>query len=145
MRLAHLLRDNSDEVLASWESIVRTLSAARRLSQPALRDHMPDVILWLSSRLEQPSASFPHEQALEHAHERIDEGFDLSEVISEYAVLRDCLHELWEASPEGVTAREIRLLNQALDDLIAFTAVFYARTRLFGEPAEGVALPPAPH
>ena len=133
MALASLIRDRQEQILDAWEAIVRSLDAARRLSRPALRDQVGEFLGWLSHRLEhgEAGASFPHEYAIHHAHERVAEGYDLSEVISEYAVLRDCLHEAWEREPDTLeNPVELRLMNQALDDVIAFTAVFYARTKL---------------
>jgi len=134
MGLPTLIRERHDEILEAWEAIVRSLDSARRLSRPALRDHMSEFLGWLADRVEQSQvgASFPHEFAIGHAAERVAEGYDLSEVISEYAVLRDCLHEAWEREPECLEGPfELRVMNQALDDVIAFTAVYYARARFF--------------
>jgi RsbT co-antagonist protein rsbRD N-terminal domain len=134
MALALLIRERQEDILDAWEGIVRSLDSARRLSRPALRDQVGEYLEWLAERLEkgEVGAAFPQEYVVHHAHERVAEGYDLSEVISEYAVLRDCLHEAWEREPERLeNPIEIRLMNQALDDVIAFTAVYYARTRLF--------------
>ncbi len=140
MALSLLIRTRQEEILDAWEAIVRSLDSARRLSRPALRDQVAEYLLWLAERMERGEigVAFPHEYAAHHARERVSEGYDLSEVISEYAVLRDCLHEAWEREPEHLeNPVEIRLMNQALDDMIAFTAVYYARTRLFrSEPLE---------
>lgn len=136
MSLAALIREERESILAEWEQIVTALDSARHLPRPALRNHMPMFLDWLVARLEHldTGASFPHDQALEHANERVDAGYDLSDVISEYAILRDVLHEAWEQHPDALERpRELRMLNEALDDAIAFTAVFYARVRLFRE------------
>lgn len=134
MPLSELIRQTKEEILLEWEEIVRSLGSSRHLSRPVLINHMPDFLDWLVLRLErEPSdeEQFPQDQALEHALGRIRAGYDLSELLSEYMVLRDCLHEAWERQERRpVTPREIRRMNQALDDAITFTAVFYARCQL---------------
>lgn len=148
MTLGVLLRENREEILSNWEGIVRALPGARHLSHPRLRDHMPVVLGWLVDRLAGGDAVFPHEQSLEHATARAAEGYDLSEVITEYAVLRDCLLELWERAAEDprnqISPHEVRILNQALDDAITYSSVFYARARLFRDH-EQLRPPPSPH
>lgn len=136
MSLASLLESHKNDVLSAWEAIVGSLAGARQLSGPALRNYMPGFYDWLVKRVREAGrgSDFPHEQAIQHANERVAAGYDLSEVISEYAVLRDCVFEAWEHSGDrSVTPGEIRVFSQALDEAIAFTAVFYARRRLFRE------------
>jgi hypothetical protein len=131
MSLAALIRLEKEQVLEEWEGIVRSLTSARRLSRPALRDHLPDFLDWLAGRVEASpvGGAFPHEHSTRHAVERLAEGYDLSEILSEYIVLRDCLLEAWERSgAQRVRPGEIRRMNQAIDDAIAFTAVVYARS-----------------
>jgi hypothetical protein len=136
MSLPALFRAEKERILASWEAIVCSLSGARQLSDRLIRNQMPGFLDWLIGVLEQTerSSAFPHEQALQHASKRVNAGYDLSEVISEYAVLRDCLLETWERHPRALSsARELRLMNQAIDEAIAYTAVVYARIRLFSD------------
>ena len=145
MTLGELLRKHREEILSNWEDIVRAFPSAHNLPFPALRNHMPVFLEWLIARLEGREHDFPHEHALVHANERASEGYDLSEVITEYVVLRDCLLELWERALENheleLSPRELRLMDQALDDAITYSSVFYARARLFPDRE----MPPSPH
>lgn len=148
MGLSALFRDQKEDILGDWEDIVRSLCSARSLSVPALRDHMPDFFDWLVARIERTAGDLPNDQAFEHVLERVSEGYDLAEVISEYAVLRDCLHECFERSVEALgDPRELRWMNQGIDDAIAFTAVAFARMKLFTEDGKQHpdTLPPSPH
>jgi hypothetical protein len=146
MGLASLIREQQDEILESWEATVRSIGAARHLSRTALQDQLGELLEWLAGQLDGGAhpGPFPFQYAIAHASERAAEGYELSEVISEYAVLRDCIHEAWERQPQRLgTPLELRRLNQAIDDVITFTAVYYARNRLFHDA--GQTLPPSPH
>ena len=136
MSLPALFRSEKEQILTSWEAIIGSLSGARQLPSTLLRNQMPGFLDWLIRLLEHADhlSAYPHDQALQHASKRITAGYDLSEVISEYAVLRDCLLEAWERQPHALDSpSELRLMNQAIDEAIAYTAVVYARMRLFGD------------
>lgn len=140
MPLAGIIRTHKEEILEEWEAIVRSLSSARKLPEPALRDHMPSLLDWIVTRLEHEQiedVGVAHEMTLEHALGRINAGYDLSELLSEYMVMRDCIHGAWEQSGlTDVTAKEVRRMNQALDDTVTFTAVFYFRSNQLQPPVE---------
>jgi hypothetical protein len=134
MSLHHLLRAEKQRILSAWEAITGSLWGAQHQAGPLLREQMQEFLDWLEERLQSRSGSpsFPHERALQHAAERVRAGYDLAEVISDYAVLRDCILEVWEAQPEAVqSASEVRGVNQAIDEVVAYVAVLYARLRLF--------------
>lgn len=136
MSLPALFRSQKEQILSSWEAIVASLSGSRQLPASLIRNQMPQFLDWLTGMLEHEgrASDFPHEQVLQHASRRVTAGFDLSEVISEYVVLRECLLEAWEREPTALTApRQLRLMNQALDEAITYTAVLYARMRLFSD------------
>jgi signal transduction histidine kinase len=86
-------------ILADWQQAVRQLPAARDLAQPALIDHVPVLLDRIADMVDQIAAGdppeLPTEAAERHAFTRADEGFDLPEVVLEYAVLRDCLLRRW--------------------------------------------------
>lgn len=143
MPLAALIRSQKENILVEWEELVRSLYSARKLPHPLLRNHMPELLDWIVARLERESVEedgYPHEQTLEHALGRIKAGYDLAELLSEYMVLRDCLHAAWErAADERVQPKDVRRLNQVLDDNITYTAVFYCKSRM----QQNAALPTA--
>jgi hypothetical protein len=149
MSLQALLQSQQQQILFAWEAITGSLWGAQHLAGPLLREQMRGFLDWLEERVRYPRSapSFPHDQALRHASERVSAGYDLAEVISDYTVMRDCLLEAWERQPDALESpSELRRMNQAIDEVIASVAVLYARMRLFRDDGaqEGTALVP-PH
>src|SRR4051812_16243527 len=123
-RLADFLRARQDEILARWEKEVSRLRPARFLARPVLLDHIPDFLRQLSDFVsasrDRLAVVAPQELPVVHAIERLDVGYDLDEVVAEYAILRECLTTLAysEGSPSLVSA-ELPLMHRAIDQAIA--------------------------
>jgi hypothetical protein len=144
--LAERIRSKKDELVATWETGVRTLASAARAPRPTLQSHIPAVLEWLAERLERSDLPDAERDAFsaDHALERLSQGFDLVEVMSEWSFLRDVLLGVWEAEPDGVTPAEVRQLNRELDDVIAVSAVEYVRgTRAVEAEGDGGPSPAA--
>lgn len=127
--LAERIRSNRDDIVAAWEAGVRTLASAANAPRPALVNRVPDFLRWLADRLERGDLADSERDAFtqEHTVERLSQGFDLVEVIAEWALLRDCLLEAWARAPEGITPAEIRRMDLELDHVVAVSVVRYAR------------------
>src|SRR4029079_17931383 len=99
--------------MARWREQVRLLDSAKHLDLPTLNDHMP---VWLGEVAEalRTLAVEPVEDGedasvpLAHGLQRFEDGFDIEEVVSEYNILRDCIHELAERSAVALRGRERR-------------------------------------
>ncbi|WP_075009226.1 PAS domain S-box protein [Stigmatella aurantiaca] len=132
-QLADFLRTHRDAILEAWEAEVRELPAARVLSQVALRDHLPLLLEAIADMMVQ-SAPPPAEDALGsvpdvHALERLGEGFDLRQVVTEYRLLRRCVLRLWaarglEGSPEATA-----VFHDAVDEAVTASVTRYMRAR----------------
>jgi PAS domain S-box-containing protein len=133
-RLADFLRQRHDQILERWERDVSRLRPAKFLSRPALLDHIPDFLRQLadfvSASRDRHSTVLPQQFPIVHAIERLDVGYDLDEVVSEYAILRECISTLAqaEASPSLLSA-ELPRLHNALDLAIAASVERYSKTR----------------
>ena len=133
-RLADFLRSRHDEILARWEREVSLLRPARFLARPALLDHIPDFLRqlteYVSATRERVAVVPPQEFPIVHAIERLEVGYDLDEVVAEYAILRECLTTLAcsEGSPSLVSA-ELPVLHRAIDQAIAASVDRYSKTR----------------
>lgn len=127
--LAERIRSDREEIVAAWEAGVRTLASAARSPQPALVDRVPEFLDWLAGRLERTDQRDSERDAFSHHHtvQRLSQGYDLVEVIAEWALLRDCLLEAWARAPEGISPAEIRRMDLELDHVIAVSVVQYAR------------------
>lgn len=126
--LAQRIKSSREEILVAWEAGVRTLASAAHASPPALFNEVPRFLDWLVERLEAPDGA-PEEQrdafGLDHAGERVAQGFDVVEVVAELALLRECLLEAWASDPTGITPQEIRRMDAEIDHVLAMVAMQY--------------------
>lgn len=132
--LAQFIRDRRHEILGAWEHEVRKLPVASTLDRPALIDHIPDVldrVAEMADGLAQGTVlTLPKELAEIHAVERLEEGFDLSQVVTEFAILRDCVILLWEESVwDPIHLMELRAVNQAIDKAVSASVGRFTRAR----------------
>lgn len=132
--LSHFLRANQAGILAEWEDAVRQIPVARELSRPALLDHIPhllDRIATLADRLAAGEhAEIPRQDAEEHALARLDEGFDLREVVTELSTLRTCILHTWERdSATAARPTGLHVLNAAIDQAIKASVERYVFAR----------------
>ncbi|HZX96097.1 MAG TPA: PAS domain S-box protein, partial [Myxococcales bacterium] len=133
-RLSDFLRARHGEIIARWEAEVVRLRPARFLSRPALLDHIPDFVrelaAFVSEARENDDAAPPSDFPVIHALERLDVGYDLAEVVSEYRILRQCITRLAqaEASPSLLSA-ELPQLHDAIDLAISASVARYSQVR----------------
>jgi PAS domain S-box-containing protein len=133
-RLADFLREHRDEILALWESEVRKVHAARTLERPVLLDHLPefleDLAAYVGDLRTGQSVSPPDENPRIHALERLEVGYDLAEVVAEYAILRRCITELASRThAPALRSAELPRLHEAIDHAIASSVVRYTEAR----------------
>jgi PAS domain S-box-containing protein len=134
LSLGDFIRDRQQDILTEWLAEVRLLPIASALDRPALIDHVPDVLDRIAamadciSRGETPE---PPKQAADlHARVRLEEGFDLPQVVSEFTILRDCITRLWEQSvvnPSHID--ELRVVNKAIDNAVGASVDRFTRAR----------------
>jgi two-component system phosphate regulon sensor histidine kinase PhoR len=130
-QLETLLTQNRDALLGSWLAKVRRLSAAKHLDRPALTDHIPDFLKELAKALREAPLDVQVSDislltAPAHGIQRLEVGFAIEDVVSEYNVLRDCIHDLTDSHGLVLTGRPLRVLNCVLDGAIAMAVRSYA-------------------
>src|SRR4051794_6500481 len=97
--LCDFIRKHRAAILATWEESVRALPVASKLPQPRLIDHLPDLLdhvaTLICSAHAVVSRESPHAESSpeNHAIQRLDSGFDVGAVATEYATLRRCILE----------------------------------------------------
>jgi PAS domain S-box-containing protein len=132
--LADFLRDRAGDILSHWEREVMSVRSARKLTRPLLLDHLPDFISDLAGYVDglrngindAPPSENPHI----HALERLEVGYDLAEVVEEYAVLRRCITELAYAEhAPALRSGELPRLHEAIDQAISTSVVRYTEAR----------------
>lgn len=133
-RLAALLRVQRGALLTRWRDQIRELPSAHQLDVPTLNDHMPGLIDGLACALDAASDQTIPEairQGSAHAHglQRVEDGFDIEEIVGEYNVLRGCIHDL--AVEHGITlqGKPFHIINRVLDQAIGLALQTYSTQR----------------
>jgi signal transduction histidine kinase len=121
-------------LLAQWREQVKQLPSAQQLDTPALNDHIPHFLEELATALQSQSrATIP--EALEgssppaHGLQRLQEAFDLEEVVAEYNILRGCLHDLADKNGLNLQGEAFHIMNRVLDQAIGMAVQTYATQR----------------
>jgi signal transduction histidine kinase len=117
-----------------WRQQVKQLPSAQNLDTPALNDHIPHFLEELAVALQSQSRKTIPE-ALEgasppaHGLQRLQEAFDLEEVVAEYNILRGCLHDLAEKNGLSLQGEPFHIMNRVLDQAIGMAVQTYATER----------------
>jgi two-component system phosphate regulon sensor histidine kinase PhoR len=118
-------------LLGQWRQQVKQLASAQHLEIPALDDHIPHFLEELAEALESQSrVTIP--EALEgssppaHGLQRLQEAFDLEEVVAEYNILRGCIHDLAEQKGVSLQGAPFHIMNRVLDQAIGMAVQTYA-------------------
>lgn len=132
--LAVFLRERREAILTTWLERIREESNTRHLPEPALIDHLPELLdrlAVMTDALEAgQSAELPASTAERHALERLEEGFDLAEVVGEFALLRDVILEHWENHPRTRHDRRVaQIIHRAVDQTIMASVDRYVGAR----------------
>jgi two-component system phosphate regulon sensor histidine kinase PhoR len=121
-------------LLGQWREQVKQLPSAQQLDTPALNDHIPHFLEELATALQSQSrATIP--EALEgssppaHGLQRLQEAFDLEEVVAEYNILRGSLHDLAEKNGLNLQGEAFHIMNRVLDQAIGMAVQTYATQR----------------
>src|SRR5918996_4643050 len=120
VHLADFLRRYMDEIVGRWTQRMRSISPARDLSDAAIIDHLPRILLRFAeivgSDQTATSASLG-DLPRDHAVDRLGRGFDLDQIVTEYGLLRRSILDLWEARVgPTLSLGELRNLDTAFDE-----------------------------
>ena len=123
-RLAALIQQDREALLTQWRLQVRQLPSARHLDTPTLNDHIPgfldELVAALQEHTEETIAhSVSEASPPAHGLQRLQDGFDITEVVAEYNILRGCIQDLAEAPDQSVQGWPFHVLNRVLDGAIA--------------------------
>lgn len=123
-----LLAEHRKEILLQWEGEARQLDAARLLDHRELLDHLPAVLDRIGQMADQLAAGHPPDtpQPEAHAHGavRVQDGFDMAELILEYGILRRTIARFSLGDPHISSA-----LDEAIDRALVVSAERFAAGR----------------
>lgn len=133
-RLAALIRNNCEALLSNWRQQVRELPSARQLDIPTLNDHIPLLLDELAAALQsQSDQTIPEAISLgsspSHGLQRLQDDFDIEEVVAEYNILRGCIHDLADNNNLTLQGKPFHILNRVLDHAIGTALETYATQR----------------
>lgn len=127
--LAALFQDEHETILEEWKNRVRQLPDAERLDKLTLEDSFRSVLDEISTALfqYQDSGTLPKPfTSVEHAQQRFEIGFDINELVIEYAILRHVLKDCalsHDLSLDGIAGT---ILDQIVDHDIASAVVAHS-------------------
>jgi len=144
MRLSTFIAQNKDSIMQAWENFARTIEPpALTMDSKALRNHAAFILDTISLDLETAESSdeqhrkswglgmhaSAHTHARTHAEQRLQAGYTINQLVSEYCALRASVLRLWEknANPAmlGDLGDVIRF-NEAVDQALAESVQRYA-------------------
>ena len=119
IRLVTLIKDQREDLLARWRRQVRQLPAAVSLDTPTINDQVPELLDSLADSLKpQNEPSETNAISAEHGLLRWQAGFDVTEVVAEYNILRHCLVEAAEREQITLSGEPLHITNNTFDDAI---------------------------
>jgi signal transduction histidine kinase len=130
-KIGALIREQRHVLLGRWRRQVRELPSATDLSTPTLNDHMPYLIDELARALEEQPDEAAEDALLRgsppiHGRQRLQDGFNVEEVVAEYNVLRACVHDVAEEYGMVIQGSDLRVVNRVIDEAIGLAVQTYA-------------------
>jgi signal transduction histidine kinase len=130
-KLAGLIKQERQTLLSQWRQQVRELPSAKHLDTPTLNDHMLGLLYELATELKSNSEATIPEVFLEesppaHGLQRLQEAFDIEEVVAEYNILRGCLHDLATVNDIMLQGKPFHVINRVFDHAIGLALETYA-------------------
>ena len=106
--LAGSLEARQAAIMERWLQAVRQgeFSSAQGLSEPRLRDHVPDLLARICEAVAGGATPTVESEAQEHGRQRFGTGYDIAEVVRELIYSRK-KRSSWKAQPE-CSARSAR-------------------------------------
>jgi len=133
-RLASLIQEQRTGVLSRWRRQVRELPSARTLDTPTLNDHMPSLLDELITALvRNPDLTIPQALAgkspTAHGLQRLEDAFDIEEVVAEYNILRGCIHDIADENQVSLQGAAFHTINRVFDQAIGLALQTFATRR----------------
>ena len=133
-KLAALVKQERQSLLSRWREQVRHLPSAQKLDNPTLNDHIPLLLDELVTALQAKSEQTIPEALSEgsspaHGLQRVQDAFDIEEVVAEYNILRGCIHDLADDNGVNLQGMPFHTINRVFDHAIGLALQTYATQR----------------
>ena len=140
MRFDQIVAKKKEEIIAVWMARVRdsyAIESSAGLEYQAILDSLPELIDTISHLLASSDDPVNYELIQggnKHGEKRAAQGYDAEEIVREYAILRNVLFDILEeellSSDSLLLLRTARLINGAVDQVIAACLKRYTEERL---------------
>ena len=140
MDFSQVLAENTDTIVEKWVAAVRQdrqIESADDLSYTAIKDHVPDVFQALVTVLSTSQKSDIKSivtASWQHGLLRAEQGFDPTEIVREYRLLRivvfDTIEKVLLQGTPAEIIRSMRLIDAVIDEAIARCFHSYVQERL---------------
>ena len=125
--LGELIESYRTELLSDWHREVDLLPGAEQLDAPTITDHIPQLLTELSQNLRSDRAEANViASPAEHGVQRWRVGFDITEVVAEYGILRTCIYRLAEKHGLPLTTHTACIVNNVFDTAVGQAIKAYA-------------------
>jgi signal transduction histidine kinase len=158
MRMSEFLLENIEPILAEWEEFARTIQPDKPdRSRVQLLDHAREMLVAIAHDMEtEQSPTEQHDKsrgrrvraasgddspAESHGGDRLEQGFTINEIVSEYRAIRASVVRLWTLKMgrgNGSDLIELIRFNEAVDETMSESVARYTsriereRTLLIG-------------
>jgi PAS domain S-box-containing protein len=145
VRLSLFISQNKEPILEAWERFARTIEPpALTMDDTALRDHASLMLDTIIADIETPQSSSeqsekslgqgPRENgetyAEAHATQRLEAGYTIDQLVSEYRALRTSVLQLWAHSPKAVLLTDpddVTRFNEGIDQALAESVACFSQ------------------
>jgi len=147
MRLSDFIRQNQEAITIQWVEFAKTASpASRHMTVVELKDHIKEILSFIAHDIESPQTEkqqvtksygegpkegLDNDSAAEtHAVLRLEDGFDIDQMVSEYRALRASIIKLWRTEHNDVSHQDMEDIirfNEAVDQTIAESVRRYTK------------------
>ncbi|MEO6877130.1 MAG: histidine kinase dimerization/phospho-acceptor domain-containing protein, partial [Gemmatimonadaceae bacterium] len=144
--LARFIRDNTEPILAEWETFARAVPMAASMDIATLRDHAKEMLTVIARDLDTPETGpeqaakskgksdaretgVPSTAAQEHGAARAESGFTVAQMLSELRALRASVIRLWTKQHRDIAVTDLEDMirfNEAIDQTIAESITQYS-------------------
>ena len=145
--LAEFIRQAPQQIITEWVDFAKTLRpASESMTELQLKDHIKELLAFIADDIE--SSQTAREQVIKskgkapdepllyspaelHAALRLNDGFDLDQMVSEYRALRASVVKLWTASKivlDNDDVKDLTRFNEAIDQTMTESISHYTKT-----------------
>ena len=149
IRLGTFIREDAVQIIDEWTGFAGTrIPAGDGMTVLALEDHVDEILSFIADDLESPQTGSEQVRKAQgdgakaggrirrsaaeiHAELRLNDGFDIDQMVSEYRALRACVVKLWgvgNRSLDDTDFADLIRFNEAIDQAVAESISHYTKT-----------------